>query len=316
MSHVSRSFEAIYECFRPILRALSIDILDTLNAPMNSNELDIQTKRLTNMLETRFLDDSLIPADPDDLPGAQANATNSHVPEGVVMIPWNLLDSHGEGNVNEANSSLSGQYSNLPASLRSLDPEILNYLAQDESYVMYILNPDGSVNDAKLHALRQHISNQGGVGTYTQPGVYYNPVQPQFSSQYQQGNPTMQQYQHIQHPSANSHMHQLQSANVGGFSVPSINELSSSISGAYPSQPTPSAPEKVVPVKKKGAKGSVACRLFNTPQGCKFGDKCDFGHFQTGMNVSTFGGAQMQHQPSVWTMGPGSRRPLAPGARK
>jgi hypothetical protein len=40
--------------YRPGLLSLSIDILDTINAPVNSLEKAIQEKRIAHMLETRY----------------------------------------------------------------------------------------------------------------------------------------------------------------------------------------------------------------------------------------------------------------------
>ena len=55
---------------RPEPLKLSIDITDALNAPIISKERETQIRRLSNTLETRYVDDTLIPNDPDELPDA------------------------------------------------------------------------------------------------------------------------------------------------------------------------------------------------------------------------------------------------------
>ena len=49
---------------KPLL--LSIDVLSNREAPVESPEKDAQIRRLGLVLEVRYLDDSLIPNDPDD----------------------------------------------------------------------------------------------------------------------------------------------------------------------------------------------------------------------------------------------------------
>ena len=58
------------EWHRPEPLKLSIDITDALNAPIVSKERETQMRRLSNTLETRYVDDTLIPNDPDELPDA------------------------------------------------------------------------------------------------------------------------------------------------------------------------------------------------------------------------------------------------------
>lgn len=41
-------------------------------------------------------------------------------------------------------------------------------------------------------------------------------------------------------------------------------------------------------------KSATACRFFNTPKGCQFGDKCGFGHFAASSNPSSSSGPLLE----------------------
>jgi hypothetical protein len=59
-------------------------------------------------------------------------------------------------------------YSALPACLHNLEPELLQVLVQDESQILGLINDDGTVNQQRVHMLRQHLyaARQAAVMPY------------------------------------------------------------------------------------------------------------------------------------------------------
>ena len=125
-------------------------------------------------------------------------------------------------------------FNSLPDCLKTLEPEILSVLIQDPSYMMFILNEDGTLNESKVANLKSQIMMSNNQ-YYVPPNVnasnnysngYINPQQQQQSTNgygnfsQPQTQPFQSQYQQSQQ--------QLPTFNVGGYSVPSLNDLSTS----------------------------------------------------------------------------------------
>lgn len=143
----------------------------------------------------------------------------------------------------------------------------MTYLVQNESAIAYILDSQGNIDEERLQILNNQLLGQ----------------QMQQSQQQQQ-----------------QHNYNSPYSNYSIETVPSRHEILSRVDpklDKYSSYP----PIREVP-KKRGAKGSVACKLFFTPEGCRFGDKCDFSHTKvpTGLSLN----------------GPGARRGLGGNRRK
>lgn len=231
----------------------------------------------------------MIPNDPDIIASAYTNDPSAPSIDAVATIPWQLPNEHiivdnpmiVNSDVNFMSHQASSSFNALPDSLRSLDPSVLAFLASNEAYVAYLLREDGSIDESRLRALQANILGENHVT--------FQPYQPQFVPSNYSGV--------MAHPSTSWNSMQSQGPippTVGSFgnpsyqtfSVPTVNQLT----GASTLTTQTFQPSMVVPavnillptqkdlVPKKGAKGSVACRMFNTPEGCRFGDRCDFAH--------------------------------------
>jgi hypothetical protein len=245
----------------------------------------------------------LIPNDPDIIASAYTNDPSASLFDSVTSIPWQLPNEHiaADNNpmsmMNEAvsyNPQLSSSYQALPEILRSLNPSILAFLANNEAYVSYLLREDGSIDESRLRALQVNILGENHASYHPQhsqmtaaPATPYVPI----TSHYSAPMTSWSSIPYTAPPPATSYSNPSYST----FSVPSLNQLTgsatmTSISSASAYQPSMMAPpvgnhlataamssqKDLLP--KKGAKGSVACRMFNTPEGCRFGDRCDFAH--------------------------------------
>lgn len=177
---------------------LSIDVLSNREAPVESTEKDAQTRRLGLVLEVRYLDDSLIPNDPDDsiavaFDQQQQQLQLQQPPEPVKVIPWGSpgTDAHvsqsqfdpflppylqqeqqHRHNSQQYNSEQYRGYRNpaadedspavagLPRSLQLLGPQLLQRIVQDPALLQSLLNNDGTVNEQKVFQLQESVDMQ------------------------------------------------------------------------------------------------------------------------------------------------------------
>lgn len=239
------------------------------------------------MIETRYLDDSLIPSEPDELLTVLNNAEGTNISDICISIPWNLPGAI-EAPVPVASLELPNAnhkgFDSLPECLRSMDPQFLALLLQDESLLMYILNVDGSVNEEKLQLLQyqyypqQQYENGFQVATSQPSNLHqgYNNTQP---IEYHQANQMYSNNVPYQQTIQNSY--QPMNSQLPYFD----NTVQQQAMYQQPIQVPQNfqAPSKPPPMNNRGKmsnhkKGTIACRLFLTPEGCKFGDTCDFSH--------------------------------------
>lgn len=82
---------------RPITRIIPIELQDYLPADINSPEQEAQAKRISHVLESRYLEDSLIPSDPDPV-GAKIGFQEEPVAldSNAVEIPWKIPGGNDE----------------------------------------------------------------------------------------------------------------------------------------------------------------------------------------------------------------------------
>jgi hypothetical protein len=121
--------------------SLSIQITDNIGVPTASIERDIQSKRIANVLEIKYLDESLIPNDPED---------DLSMFEGNEIIPFSslLTDSSNKENDPDSNKleiipwTIAGQEKEeeemnmMDNTMPSLQPVFNNFGAQNGSSVM------------------------------------------------------------------------------------------------------------------------------------------------------------------------------------
>lgn len=264
----------------------------------------------------RFLDDSLIPNDPDALPSAYSSDPSYQATESVVNIPW-LSSSEQERNDYMIDAS-SGQSNQLPILVTNLDPELYRILAQNEGYLAYVLRSDGiTVDPEKLQHVQSMLSN------------VMNPVA---SSERNYGMTSSTPTAYGWQPSYHTVPGTAPAMNVYGVPPPPPPPPSSSINAMIP--PPPSNPSSsssfsfAVPslsdlttnpsaTNNNNMKGNklLTCRLYNSPEGCRFGDKCEFSH-ELLPSSSTATMNAMRKGPGVVVKpksGPGHR--VGPGGR-
>lgn len=192
--------------------------------------------------------------------------------------------------------------SKLPYSLQTLDMNVLRSLLQDPEALQSILRHDNTVDETNLAAYQRSLymeSNardrstrfggyepSGAVGSdmdgarrsrwavdATGPSGGYSPSQPyNFEYDYgdayappRVGNVGYNEYDRPPAPWGNPGYDVAPGGRPGGSL--SVMDMRGDHRHAAPQSRFPTT------------KAATACRFFNTPKGCQFGDKCSFGHF-------------------------------------
>ena len=201
----------------PLALVLSLEIKENSHVEVHSSEKEEQEKRIVHKLEARYMDESLIPADPDDPAGnvgddevvevqvialkwdTEGDNVQSHASKVSTFSPSELFlfllltfpEPHPQPPALQTEPLVHSFYSALPACLHNLEPELLQVLVRDESQIMSLLHDDGSVNAARVALLRQQVSLSKMVPV--QPSMPVPPMLPVPPPQ------LMQQQQHQQH---------------------------------------------------------------------------------------------------------------------
>lgn len=160
--------------------ALPIGILDNIGV-LDSKDREKQSRRLAHVLEVRYLDESLIPDDPDVDP-ACVNSSSDDVVEALWLSPEEEAElraaqmKYGKPLPPSAPSSSKGaqqqmpqqqmmfdmskedeynmMVSGLPISIQMLDPLTLQGVLQEPLILQSLLRPDGSVDETRLSLLQ------------------------------------------------------------------------------------------------------------------------------------------------------------------
>ncbi|KAJ1401801.1 hypothetical protein B484DRAFT_235996, partial [Ochromonadaceae sp. CCMP2298] len=173
-THASKTEEAMQrnsDWRSPQPLKMSIVVMDALTAQADSAEREAQTQRLSHTLEVRYLDDALIPPNPNQAPSATAPAP---APTPEEVIPWFAAGTQPEDfedpvypyadavSVGGAvDAHLPAQALNLPPALRRLEPALLEAILRDGGLLKSILLPDGSVDEGRLGMLIEHVTVHG-----------------------------------------------------------------------------------------------------------------------------------------------------------
>ena len=157
---------------------LSIEIRD--REQVRSQEKERQSSRLEDLIEARYLDESLIPTDPEDAPDAMHPVPGAPPTQVINVLQTagagsfeDTLQNHGQredalfaatsGGANSVQtnkvSTAAPQivYGSIPPQLHALEPALLQIISQDESKMMSLLNADGSVNLMQVQQLRNTL---------------------------------------------------------------------------------------------------------------------------------------------------------------
>jgi hypothetical protein len=241
-------------------------------------------------IDCRYVDDSLIPSDPDNAPSAVDSSGFSASP---VVIPWVAAGDEEADAINsqfametDDNVRLNAIFKSacsflilqgtaamlsvLPECLHHLDHETLMLLVQDENNIQAILNPDGTVNAAKVELLRR-----GQLNVYGAPG------RAGFIDDFSFGQKIPQQ------PLLSGGLY-YEPASALPFSAapmiaPTLSTFADDLALSARMASMPSSASNAAKAQKQfkyPTKAATPCRFFNTPKGCQFGDKCAFGHFR------------------------------------
>ena len=259
---------------------------------METDERTAQSKRLKGVLEARYLDDSMIPADPEP-PSSTVGPTE----DDPIPVPWYQEDdsedvqqsaqpsssstsaaptsgqggaaAYGAAPVGHAGAQDTAAIVNsLPPALRELPQEILLDLARDPSKLAQITNPDGSLNLGRVALLRMQAKGGAGTGAPSGATPHNRFARPDRGPPHAVGQlpspspPQMpdrrQRPGHFDAAAAGVGM------GAGGMILGGLQPRGIAVgSGGMGGKPTPRIP----------------CRNFNSPSGyCQFGDKCTFLH--------------------------------------
>ena len=264
----------------------AVNELVRLNATeMESEEKMRQGLRLKGVLEARYLDDSMIPPNPDDAPGGAA-----HVAEDPVPVSW-FMDDDGDDEVygggeeavagGDEGDAVAALIKQLPAVLQQLPYDVLMQLVVDQAKMDSIMNSDGTLNHGKVALLRMQLITGASVSQAAPPagagvGNGSGGVSSRFSraddrappngSRQLSGQPYSTYGPPASHPSAGGGM------TMAGVAI----NRTAGLPGARPmgmNRPN----ERPAP-----GQGKVPCKHFNSPSGfCPFGDRCTFAHAKT-----------------------------------
>ncbi len=155
-----------------------MEVLENSDNPVVSTEKELQARRLAHVLEVRYLDDSLIPPDPDetlaltDATGVDLTSTPWYQPgtEPVFSAPNNSMDRGFGGGGGGTGNAYSSLVASLPLSLQRLDPSILEQIVQDQSLLLSLLNSDGSVNDHRVAVLQAQLTSSSSSSSFSGGG--------------------------------------------------------------------------------------------------------------------------------------------------
>lgn len=79
--------------YKPKKRVLSFEMQEYAAGPVDSPEAEIQARRIAVVLESRYMDDVSIPADPDEISGIRLNGSSSATSAVCEDVPWLLLST-------------------------------------------------------------------------------------------------------------------------------------------------------------------------------------------------------------------------------
>jgi hypothetical protein len=321
---------------RPKALALELAIVDNIGQPDECTEIVTQTQRLAILIETKYLDSSLVPNDPDrSLAEEDATAQSARQPAVPQRIKWNLMDEPDEPEpLVPSSSSMSMstptllpmvedfhlQVSKLPHRLQALDPMTLQMITSDSFVLPSLLRSDGSIDEYLLDLL----INSNNIEEYRQSVNLLNSSSIQPSSTLSWSNP--------------SKPYSLDGRDASDWKSPFDHRTLSDSSLFYSREVAPQyesydskldrqydvfrdRTERTVmssglnlatvdgsmmaKARFPTSKGSVACKFFNTPRGCANGDRCPFGHFRSvGAPVSSI----ITPVSSAARRGPGMKR--------
>ncbi len=188
---------------RPKPLKLSVEITDNIGAPRESLEIENQNRRMATVLEVRYLDESLIPMDPDEV----LSIYEAHDTSGTFeRIPWVISGETAEDNDDDnvdvnlmgavdsdvslpssltsvASSSGAGSMpadfdintflNSLPYEIQTLDPGSIQLIVDDTSILEYIIRPDGSIDANNLTILTSSITAEEFRNNISLYGVDY-----------------------------------------------------------------------------------------------------------------------------------------------
>ena len=95
ISKIGEAMQPTMKWVTPGPRVLSFDMRQYACGPIDSTDVEVQTKRLSHVLEAQYLDDSSVPAEPDLLnDDVMTCAVLSQSSQQCVDIPWLIADSY------------------------------------------------------------------------------------------------------------------------------------------------------------------------------------------------------------------------------
>jgi len=211
--------------------SLSIVVLDNIGAVAESAERETQERRLATVLEVRYLDDSLIPLEPDEAASAKEDSSFSSIggSSGERDIPWyqpgtepspleaeefslRARERQGQGMIAAGGGGAAADHvttqqpfnpeyaaiiAQLPPSLQQLGVETIQMIVQDPALLQSIMRPDGTVDEHRLSILQQHSRSNSSYLPY--PHSQQSLLPPQLQH-YQQQQPQPQQQAPFGHP--------------------------------------------------------------------------------------------------------------------
>ncbi len=277
---------------------LSIEIRD--REQVQSKEREIQDSRIEDLIEVRYLDESLIPPDPDDahdalhpMPGAPPTqvinvletpgaASFEDTLHNTAQRDDALLLAGGAGGGGHGGIVMSGThpsaaptpqivYGSIPSQLHNLEPALLQVISKDETRMMSLLNADGSVNMAQVQQLRNSLQGaQGPPPTLNVPIPLMGAgLPPQGSGSSSGGTGRVgSRFSRAAPPTV-----------TAGLPLPQPQVTAPPVVGPSTSSTTSQRVAPGVDAGRLNARKRTPCKWFLSPKGCQNGDACTFGHF-------------------------------------
>ncbi len=279
---------------------LSIQIRD--REQVQSQEKGRQDSRLEDLIEVRYLDESLIPADPDDAPdalhpvpgAAPTQVVNVLQTAGATAFEDTLQNpSQRDDSMLVAGASSSGimqashtpspttnvMYGSIPSQLHGLEPALLQVISQDESRMMSLLNADGSINLVQVQQLRNSLQASSApppvLSLPPHVGVLPPPITP--GGVVSTGRAGSRFSRSTDSSGSTSRFSSAAPPTVTAGLPAQMTEAPPTVVSAGQPQVTRMVPG--VDAGRLNARKRTPCKWFLSPKGCQNGDACTFGHF-------------------------------------
>ena len=171
VSGIADAMQKNMEWKKPELLRLPMEVVENSQNPVTSSENEAQTRRCSQVMEARYLDETLIPPDPEDPPfSLDRHVLRAEIPS----FPWDMPGAAGAAGTAAVaaksfydapapdapmSSGAGFNMNSLPPALLALDADILQHVIMDPALVPSLLHENGTLNHSRVNVLRLSLMN-------------------------------------------------------------------------------------------------------------------------------------------------------------